>query len=192
NHCEIRLEDVRVADAAMRGGRGQGLRLGQARLGRARLAHCMRWIGSAETALELLVGRALSRELHGGVLAVKQLIQAMMAESAMELYAAKLMVLHAAYLIEHALPFRQEGSIAKHHVANMLWRITDRAIQVHGALGYSTDTPLESMLRHARSARLVDGSDEVLLSQIAANVIAAFRVCGITRRATVVGRLYDS
>jgi len=149
----------------------------------------MRWIGSAEKALEMLVRRALERELHGGVLADKQLIQAMMAESAMELYAAKLMVLHAAYLIEHALPFRQEVSIAKHHVANMLWRITDRAIQVHGALGYSTDTPLESMLRHARSARLVDGADEVHLSQIAANLIAAFREDGNARRATGAGLL---
>jgi acyl-CoA dehydrogenase len=184
NHCEIRLETVRVPDAAVLGGRGGGHRLGQARLGPARLAHCMRWIGTAETALELLTGRALTRALHGGVLADKQLVQAMMAESAMELYAAKLMVLHAAYLIEHELPFRQEVSIAKHHVANMLWRIVDRAIQVHGALGYSTDTPLESMLRHARAARLVDGADEVHLQQIAAHVIAAFREDGTTRRAT--------
>jgi acyl-CoA dehydrogenase len=144
----------------------------------------MRWIGSAEIALEMLTGRALARELHGGVLADKQLVQAMMAESAMELYAAKLMVLHAAYLIEKGLPFRQEVSMAKHHVANMLWRITDRAIQVHGAFGYSTDSPLERMLKHARSARLVDGADEVHLSQIAAQVIAAFRDDGTTRRAT--------
>jgi acyl-CoA dehydrogenase len=189
NHCEIRLEEVRVPDAAILGGRGQGHRLGQARLGPARLAHCMRWIGSAESALEMLVKRALERELHGGVLADKQLIQQMMAESAMELYAAKLMVLHAAYLIEHGLPFRQEVSIAKHHVANMLWRITDRAIQVHGALGYSTDSPLERMLRHARSARLVDGADEVHLSQIAAHVIAAFRTDASTRAATGAGLL---
>ena len=74
--------------------------------------------------------------------------------------------------------------VAKHHVANMLWKITDRAIQVHGALGYSTDTPLERMLRHARSARLVDGADEVHLSQIAANVMAAVREDGTSRRAT--------
>jgi acyl-CoA dehydrogenase len=144
----------------------------------------MRWIGSAEIALEMLTKRSLARPLHGGVLADKQLVQAMMAESAMELYAAKLMVLHAAYLIEKGMPFRQEVSMAKHHVANMLWRITDRAIQVHGALGYSTDTPLERMLRHARSARLVDGADEVHLSQIAAHVIAAVRETDSTRRAT--------
>ena len=184
NHCEIRLEQVRVPDANVLGGRGQGHRLGQARLGPARLAHCMRWIGNAEIALELLTTRALERPLHGGVLADKQLIQAMMAESAMELYAAKLMVLHAAYLIEHGLPVRQEVSMAKHHVANMLWRIVDRAVQVHGALGYSKDSPLESLLRHARSARLVDGADEVHLSQIAQHVIESVRDTGHTRRAT--------
>jgi acyl-CoA dehydrogenase len=184
NHCEIRLEDVRVRNASILGGRGQGHRLGQVRLGPARLAHCMRWIGSAEIALEMLTRRALDRPLHGGVLADKQLVQAMIAESALELYAAKLMVLHAAYLIEKGKPFRQEVSMCKHHVANMLWKITDRAIQVHGALGYSTDTPLERMLRHARSARLVDGADEVHLSQIAAHVIAAVRDEGSSRRAT--------
>ena len=184
NHCEIRFENVRVPDAAILGGRGQGHRLGQVRLGPARLAHCMRWIGNAEIALEMLVKRALERPLHGGVLADKQLVQAMMSESAMELYAAKLMVLHAAYLIEKGMPFRQEVSMAKHHVANTLWRVVDRAIQVHGALGYSTDTPLESMLRHARSARLVDGADEVHMQQIALHVIEAFRETGGTRRAT--------
>jgi acyl-CoA dehydrogenase len=189
NHCEIRLENVRVPDAAILGGRGGGHRLGQARLGPARLAHCMRWIGNAEIALEMLTRRALERELHGGTLADKQAIQWMMAESAIELYAAKCMVLHAAYLIERGLPFRQEVSIAKHHVANMLWRIVDRAVQVHGALGYSTDSPLERMLRHARSARLVDGADEVHMQQIAQHVIAAFKEDGTTRGATGWGLL---
>jgi acyl-CoA dehydrogenase len=184
NHCEIAIEGCVVPAASLLGGRGQGHRLGQARLGPARLAHCMRWIGNAEVALEMLVERALARELHGGVLADKQAIQWKMAESALELYAAKLMVLHAAYLIERGLPFRQEVSMAKHHVANTLWRVVDRAIQVHGALGYSTDTPLESMLRHARAARLVDGADEVHLQQIALGVIEAFRETGGTRRAT--------
>jgi len=184
NHCELRFENMRVPDENIMGGRGQGHRLGQARLGPARLAHCMRWIGNAEVALEMLAKRALERQLHGGVLADKQLIQAMMAESAMELYAAKLMVLHAAYLIEKEMPFRQEVSMAKHHVANMLWKVTDRAIQVHGALGYSTDSPLERMLKHARSARLVDGADEVHLTQIAQHVIEAIRSDGTTRAAT--------
>jgi len=189
NHCEIRITDLRLTDDAILGGRGNGHLLGQARLGPARLAHCMRWIGQTENALEMLVARAEERQLHGAPLAEKQAIQWMMADSAMELYAAKLMVLHAAYKIEHDLPFRQEVSFAKHHVANMLWKVTDRAIQVHGALGYSTDTPLESMLRHARSARLVDGADEVHMTQIARHVIEAFRRDGSTRAATGAGLL---
>ncbi|MGH7864791.1 MAG: acyl-CoA dehydrogenase family protein [Candidatus Binataceae bacterium] len=184
NHCEIRLENCVVPASAMLGPRGQGHTLGQVRLGPARLAHCMRWIGSAEVGLEMLVKRAMERQVQGGLLSDKQAIQFMMSQSAMELYTAKLMVLHAAYLIENQLPFRQEVSMAKHHVANMLWKITDRAVQVHGALGYSTDTPLESMLRHARSARLVDGADEVHMTQIARHVIEAYKRDGTTRAAT--------
>ncbi len=184
NHCEIRLTDVRVSDDSILGGRGKGHLLGQARLGPARLAHCMRWIGQAEVALEMMVDRALKRFAHGSFLAEKQAIQWMMADSAMELYAGKLMVLHAAFKIENGLPFKQEVSFAKHHVANSLWRIVDRAIQVHGALGYSTDTPLAEMLRHARAARLVDGADEVHQQTIARNVIKAFKANGTTRMAT--------
>jgi acyl-CoA dehydrogenase len=184
NHCEIRITDVRVPASNMLGARGHGHLLGQARLGPARLAHCMRWIGNAEVALDMLVDRALNRHAHGSLLADKQAIQWMMADSAMELYAAKLMVLHAAYRIENGMPFRQEVSFAKHHVANTLWRIVDRAIQVHGALGYSTDTPLERLMRNARSARLVDGADEVHQQTIARNVISAYKEHGNTRIAT--------
>jgi acyl-CoA dehydrogenase len=184
NHCEITLKNVAVPRANMLGKRGEGHLLGQVRLGPARLAHCMRWIGNAEVALEMTVKRATERQVQGGLLADKQAIQFMMAQSALELYSAKLMVLHAAYLIENKLPFRNEVSMAKHHVANTLWRIVDRAIQVHGALGYSTDTPLETMMRHARSARLVDGADEVHMTQIARHVLEAFRRDGTTRAAT--------
>jgi acyl-CoA dehydrogenase len=184
NHCEIRITNLRVPAENMLGERGHGHLLGQYRLGPARLAHCMRWIGQAEIALEMLVDRALHREAHGSLLADKQAIQWMMSESAMELYTGKLMVLHAAYLIENGKPFRQEVSMAKHHVANMLWKIVDRAIQVHGALGYSTDTPLERMMRNARSARLVDGADEVHMQTIARNVIGAYKEHGSTRTAT--------
>jgi len=184
NHPEIRITNVRVPAGAMLGGRGDGHRLGQYRLGPARLAHCMRWIGNAEIALEMLVKRATERFAHGSYLSEKQSIQWMMAESAMELYTGKLMVLHAAYRIENKLPFRQEVSMAKVHVANSLWRIIDRAIQVHGALGYSTDTPLESMMKNARAARLVDGADEVHMQTIAKNVIEAFQEDGHTGRAT--------
>ena len=184
NHCEIRITDLRVPAKNMLGERGHGHLLGQYRLGPARLAHCMRWIGNAEIALEMLVDRALNRSSHGSLLADKQAIQWMMADSAMELYTGKLMVLHAAYKIENGLPFKQEVSMAKHHVANTLWRIVDRAIQVHGALGYSTDTPLERMFRNARAARLVDGADEVHQQTIARNVIAAYKETRSTRSAT--------
>ncbi len=183
NHGEIWLNDVRVPKENMLGGRGQGHLLGQYRLGPARLAHCMRWIGQAEVALEMMVDRALNRFAHGSLLADKQAIRWMIAESAMELYMAKLMVLHAAYKIENGLPFRQEVSMAKVHVANTLWRVLDRAIQVHGALGYSTDLPLERMMRAARAARLVDGADEVHMDFIARHVIEAFQETGKVKRA---------
>ena len=184
NHPEIRITDLRVPADAMLGGRGDGHRLGQYRLGPARLAHCMRWIGTAEVALEMLVDRALKRYAHGSYLAEKQAIQWMMADSAMELYTGKLMILHAAYKIENGLPFRQEVSMAKVHVANTLWRVIDRAIQVHGALGYSTDTPLERMMRNARAARLADGADEVHMQTIARNIISSYKEHGSTRAAT--------
>ena len=172
-----------AAQCSVLGGRGEGHKLGQVRLGPARLAHCMRWIGQAELALEMLVERALHRFSHGSLLSDKQEIQWMMADSAMELYTAKLMVLHAAYKIENGLPFRQEVSFAKHHVANTLWRVIDRAIQVHGALGYSTDTPLANMLKQARFARLADGADEIHQMTIAKNVISAYKETGSVRSA---------
>jgi acyl-CoA dehydrogenase len=184
NHCEIRITDLRVPGCNLLGGRGQGHLLGQARLGPARLAHCMRWIAQCETALDMMVDRSLNRYAHGSILAEKQGIQWMIADSTMELYQAKLMVLHAAYRIENELPFKAEVSMAKHFVANSLWRIVDRAIQVHGALGYSTDTPLADMLKQARWSRFADGADEVHQMTIARETISAFRDSGSTRTAT--------
>ena len=184
NHCEIVIEDLRVHQDKMLGGRGQGHLLGQARLGPARLAHCMRWIGQAEVALDMMVDRSLNRYAHGSILAEKQGIQWMIADSAMELYQAKLMVLHAAYKIDNKLDFSSEVSMAKHFVANMLGRIIDRAIQVHGALGYSTDTPLADMAKQARWARFADGADEVHQMRIAQRTIAAYKDHGTTKAAT--------
>ena len=184
NHCEILLEDLRVPADRMLGGRGQGHLLGQARLGPARLAHCMRWIGQAEVALDMMVDRPLNRFAHGSLLAEKQGIQWLIADSAMELYQCKLMVLHAAYKIDRGEDFRTEVSMAKHFVANSLNRIIDRAIQVHGALGYSTDTPLANMFQHARWARFADGADEVHQMRIAQRTIGAYRDHGSTRTAT--------
>jgi acyl-CoA dehydrogenase len=151
----------------MLGGRGQGHLLGQYRLGPARLAHCMRWIGQAETALDMMVDRSLERFSHGSLLAEKQGIQWMIADSTMELYQAKLMVLHAAYKID-AGRLQERGldgqALRGQHALN---RIIDRAIQVHGALGYSTDTPLAHMYQQARWARFADGADEIHQMRIA-------------------------
>jgi acyl-CoA dehydrogenase len=183
-HSEIRIESLRVPAANMLGGRGQGHRLGQYRLGPARLAHCMRWIAQSETALDMMVKRSLERFAHGSLLADKQGIQWMIADSTMELYQAKLMVLHAAYRIDRGLDFTSEVSMAKHFVAGALNRIIDRSIQVHGALGYSTDTPLAHMFQHARWARFADGPDEVHQMRIAQRTIAAYKADGSTRVAT--------
>ena len=183
-HSEILVEDLRVHESQMLGGRGQGHLLGQYRLGPARLAHCMRWIAQAETALDMMVDRSLNRFSHGSLLAEKQGIQWMIADSTMELYQAKLMVLHAAYKIDRKEDFKAEVSMAKHFVANMLGRVIDRSIQVHGALGYSTDTPLAHMYQHARWARFADGADEVHQMRIAQRTIAAWSDEGSTRTAT--------
>ncbi|HEX5946159.1 MAG TPA: acyl-CoA dehydrogenase family protein [Acidimicrobiales bacterium] len=183
-HSEIVIEDLRVPADRMLGGRGQGHMLGQYRLGPARLAHCMRWIAQAETALDMMVDRSLNRFSHGSLLAEKQGVQWMIADSTMELYQAKLMVLHAAYRIDNGLDFKSEVSMAKHFVANALGRIIDRSIQVHGALGYSTDTPLANMYQHARWARFADGADEIHQMRIAQRAIAAYKDHGSTRTAT--------
>ena len=126
-HSEILIEDLRVGGGQMLGGRGQGHLLGQYRLGPARLAHCMRWIAQAQTALDMMVDRSLNRFSHGSLLAEKQGIQWMIADSTVELYQAKLMVLHAAYKVDraqagHGDDFKAEVSMAKHFVANMLGR----------------------------------------------------------------------
>ncbi|MGZ6964595.1 MAG: acyl-CoA dehydrogenase family protein [Acidimicrobiia bacterium] len=183
-HSEIVIKDLRVHDRQMLGGRGQGHLLGQYRLGPARLAHCMRWIAQAEMALDMMVDRSLHRFSHGSLLAEKQGVQWMIADSAMELYQSKLMVLHAAYKIDRGEDFKTEVSMAKHFVANSLNRIIDRAIQVHGALGYSKDTPLVDMYAHARWARFADGADEIHQMRIAERTIAAYKDHGTTKTAT--------
>jgi len=178
NHCEIRIQGLKLPKENILGGRGQGHLLGQARLGPARLAHCMRWIGQAEIALNMMIDRAMQRYAHGSYLAEKQGIQWLIADSTMELYQGKLMILHAAYKIDRKEDFKSEVSMAKHFVANSLNRIIDRAVQVHGALGYSTDTPLADMLKQARWARFADGADEVHQWRIAQRAIEAYAKTG--------------
>jgi len=174
-HCEIRLRDCRVPAANLLGERGDGFRIAQKRLGPGRIFHCMRWLGQAERAFELMCARALEREAFGSRLAEKGEVQAAIAESAAEIQAARLMTLDAARVIDAGGEARTEVSLIKFAGARMLHNVIDRAIQVHGALGTTADTPLEGMYRRARYARIYDGPDEVHRMVVARRVLADFR-----------------
>ncbi|MCZ6465047.1 MAG: acyl-CoA dehydrogenase family protein [Proteobacteria bacterium] len=160
-HCEILLNDVRVPRENLLGGRGQGFVIAQKRLGPGRIFHCMRWLGQAQRAFELMCERAKTRYAHGSMLAEKGEIQRYVAESAAEIQAARLMTLDAARVIDEGGEARTEIALIKFWGARMLHNVIDRAIQVHGALGVTGDTPLEHMYREARYARIYDGPDEV-------------------------------
>jgi acyl-CoA dehydrogenase len=183
-HCEVLIEDCEVPQDAVLGDLGGGYKLAQVRLGPARLAHCMRWIGVAQRALDLAAQRALSRETFGDVLATRQTVQNWLADSAIELYASRLMVLHGAWLIERGGDYRNEISMSKVYISEILGRVVDRALQLHGALGYSGDLPLERFYRDARAARIYDGPSEVHRMVIARNIFKAAAAEGTTKRAT--------
>lgn len=183
-HCEVRLDGVRVPTENVLGELGQGLSHAQARLGLGRVTHAMRWIGTAQRALDLATGRAIEREVFGKALAKHQAIQWMLADSARELYLARLAVLHCAWRIDEGLDHRHEVSMLKNFGAKVLHDVVDRAIQVHGALGYSMDLPLERFYRDARAARLYDGADEVHQWVVARNVVRSFEEHGTTRSTT--------
>lgn len=162
-HCEIRYEDCRVPARNLLGRVGGGFEIAQARLGPGRIHHCMRAIGGAERALEMMCRRANGRVAFGGPLAEKQFVQDMIATSRMEIDQARLLVLYAAWKMDTVgkREARQEISMIKVVAANVFMRVLDRAIQVHGALGVSDDTPLARMWRDGRMLRLADGPDEV-------------------------------
>jgi len=160
-HCEIRLTNVRVPKENLLGKRGQGFVIAQKRLGPGRIFHCMRWLGQAQRAFELMCQRANTRWAHGSLLSEKGEIQRFVAESAAEIQAARLMTLDAAMAMDAGTEARVEISLVKFWGAAMLHNVIDRAIQVHGALGVTSDTPLERMYREARYARIYDGPDEV-------------------------------
>jgi acyl-CoA dehydrogenase len=160
-HCEVLLDDVRVPRDNVIGIPGEGLRIAQARLGPGRIFHCMRWLGQAERAFELMCERAASRYVHGSLLADKGEIQRYIAESAIELQASRLLVLDAARVLDTGAKARVEISMAKVAAARMLYNVVDRAIQVFGAAGVTSDLPLDRMYREARFGRILDGADEV-------------------------------
>jgi alkylation response protein AidB-like acyl-CoA dehydrogenase len=173
-HCELRLEDCRVPVENLLGEVGQGFALAQARLGPGRIQHCMRWLGAAERSFELMCRRALARHSFGEPLAVKQTVQNWIADSAAEINAARLMTLHAAWKMDMGEDARIEISLIKFYGARVLHDVIDRAIQVHGALGYSKDTPLEMFYRNARAARIYDGPDEVHRMVVARRILKGF------------------
>jgi len=176
NHAEIRYEDVRVPAEALIGGEGEGFLIAQHRLGPGRIHHAMRWLGVSRRAFDALCERAVSRHAFGSVLADKQSIQNFVADSAAEMHAARLMTLHAAWKMDNegASAARTEIGMIKFFGAKVLHDVIDRAIQVHGALGYSTDLPLEAMYRYARAARLYDGADEVHRQSVARRVLRGY------------------
>ncbi|MGY0488897.1 acyl-CoA dehydrogenase family protein [Streptomyces sp. WG-D5] len=172
DHCELRLTDARVPADHLLGDRGKGFTIAQRRLGPGRIFHCMRWLGQAQRAFELMVERANTRYAHGSLLAEKGEIRRYVAESAAEIQAARLMTLDAARRYDQDGQARLEISMVKFWGAQVLHNVVDRAIQVHGALGVTADTPLEAMYRRARYARIYDGPDEVHRMVVARKLLA--------------------
>jgi acyl-CoA dehydrogenase len=162
-HAEVRYNDVRVPVTHRLGEEGSGFAIAQARLGPGRIHHCMRSIGGAERALELLCQRAASRVAFGSRLIEKQTVQNWIADSRMQIDQARLLTLYAAWKMDTVgkKEARQEISMIKVIAANCFLDVLDRAIQVHGAAGVTNDTPLARMWAHARTLRIVDGPDEV-------------------------------
>jgi acyl-CoA dehydrogenase len=175
-HAEVLYHDARVPYENLVGNEGDGFVLAQKRLGPGRIHHCMRWLGQSRRAFDMMCERALSRYTHGSTLAEKQMIQDWIAESAAEMQAARLMTLHAAWKMDQvgASKARTEIAMIKFWGAKVLYNVIDRAIQVHGSLGYTTDLPLESMYRHARAARIYDGPDEVHKVTVARQILKGY------------------
>jgi len=179
-HAEIEIKDLVVPAENIVGGEGKGFDMGQHRLAYGRLRHGMHNIAMAQRALDLAAAHITNRETFGKKLDERQAVQFMMAECASQLYISRLMLLHIAYKAEKGMDMRQENSIAKVYLAHMVHHVVDTAIQLHGALGYSRDTPLAAWYTHIRSQRLVDGPDEVHRWTVGRNVIKAFKANGTT------------
>lgn len=174
SHGEVEFTNCRVPKSHLIGEEGQGFTLAQVRLGPGRIHHCMRWIGICERALGLMCDRAMSRELNPGkFLSGQQTIQNWIAESAAEIKASRLLVLHTAEKIEKegAKAAKEDISTIKFFVSDVLMKVLDHAIQVHGALGITDDTLLSFWYRHERGARIYDGPDEVHKSVLAKSIL---------------------
>lgn len=184
SHAEVRFTDVRVPASHVLGAQGHGFALAQERLGPGRIHHCMRWIGICERAFDLMCRRVVARELApGDPLASRQHVQFWIADSRIEIHAARLMVMDAATRMAQGgqESVREEIAYIKVFVANTLQRVLDRAIQAHGALGMTDDTPLAWWYRHERAARIYDGADEVHKTVIARRALKPYLPLRATR-----------
>jgi acyl-CoA dehydrogenase len=177
SHAEIKFHDVKVPESNVLGADGDGFSIAQKRLGPGRIHHCMRWIGMCERAFDLMCERAVSREISEGVvLGEKQTIQNWISECRAEINAARLLVQDAAHKIDTqgAYKTRSEISIIKFYCAQVLQKVVDYAIQVHGAKGVTDDTILSTYYRHERAARIYDGADEVHKSRLARSILKKY------------------
>jgi acyl-CoA dehydrogenase len=172
-HCEVSLTDCTVSDKEVLGRVGEGFKLMQVRLGPARLTHCMRWLGAAGRAQEIAARYALGRQAFGKNLSEHQAVQWMLADSAIEMHASRLLVLEAAWKLDRGDEARQETSVCKVFVAEAVGRVIDRAIQVCGASGISRDLLLERLYRDVRAFRIYDGPSEVHRMVIARQLLKA-------------------
>ena len=170
-HYEVEYDNVEVPEENLLGPRGQGFIIAQKRLGPGRIFHCMRWLGQAQRAFDLLCERMHERETFGTPLTKKQLLQKFVFDSACEIQASRHLTLDAAKRIDQGDAARIEIGLIKVVGAEMLHNVIDRAIQVHGAKGLTDDTPLSLMYRHAREARIYDGPDEVHIQSVARRIL---------------------
>jgi acyl-CoA dehydrogenase len=178
NHAEIYYRDVRLGPDALLGSEGEGFLIAQKRLYPGRIHHCMRWLGICRRAFDMLCERSLTRYSHGSLLSEKQSVQNWIADSAAQMSAARLMTLQAAWKMDTqgVTSARKEISLIKFYGAQVLHDVLDRALQIHGSLGYTTDMPLEQMYRVARASRFVDGPDEVHRMSVARQILRGYDV----------------
>ncbi|MBX3313044.1 MAG: acyl-CoA dehydrogenase family protein [Actinobacteria bacterium] len=174
-HYEVVYDDVRVPADALLGDRGRGFVIAQERLGPGRIFHCMRWLGQAQRAFDLLCRRLVERKAFGGPLADKQLMQQHVFDSYAQIQACRLLTLHAAAAVDAGGDARVEIGAIKVVGAKMLHDVIDRAIQAYGAAGLTDDTPLSRMYREARFARIYDGPDEVHVHSVARRLLKTYR-----------------
>ncbi len=174
-HWEVEYDNVRVPEDHLLGPRGHGFVIGQRRLGPGRIFHCMRWLGQAQRAFDLMCRRLHERVAFGSPLADKQLMQQHVFESAAEIQACRLFTVDTARRIDSGDDARVEIGLIKVVGARMLHNVIDRAVQVFGARGLTDDTPLSRMYRHAREARIYDGPDEVHVQSVARRLLKTYR-----------------